>query len=47
MKYKKPNMSVIFIEDENIITTSPDPSPLLPDIDGDGTVGDGNLDITD
>ena len=42
MKYEEPNMFVVFIEDENIITTST-PDTLLPDID----IGDGNIDADD
>lgn len=42
MKYEKPNMFIVFIEDENIITTST-PETLLPGTD----IGDGNLDADD
>ena len=43
MKYEKPNMFVVFIEDENIITTSTPPGTLIPGVD----IGDGNLDADD
>ena len=43
MKYEKPNMLVVFIQDENIITTSSTTGPLIPDID----IGDGNIDADD
>lgn len=43
MKYEKPNMFIVFTEDESIITTSSTPGTLIPDID----IGDGNIDGAD
>jgi len=38
MKYENPNMSVILLEDENIVTTS-STGPLVPGVDiGDETI---------
>lgn len=33
MKYEKPNMSIIFLEDANVITTSVTDGPLIPGVD--------------
>lgn len=43
MKYEKPNMFIVLIEESNIITTSSTPGTLIPDID----IGDGNVDAND
>ena len=42
MKYEKPNMFVIYTDNENLITASI-PGTLLPGTD----IGDGNVEIED
>ena len=40
MKYEKPNMTIVFSEDANVITTSVVTGPLVPGVDtGDGKFG--------